>query len=78
MEDILDNQKNKGDMEVDKVTKYGFTAMEIAALNGRSKIVRILANHGANPNFCSPSGVPPFENALEGGHLDTGKLLKNS
>ena len=42
VQDILDNQKNRGDMEVDKVTKYGFTAMEIAALNGRTEIVRLL------------------------------------
>ena len=77
MEDILDNQKNKGDMEVDKVTKYGFTAMEIAALNGRTKIVEILADHKADPNFAS-CGIPPYENALEGGHKETGKFCKDS
>ena len=30
-------------MQVDKITKYGFTAMEIAALNGRTEVVKLLA-----------------------------------
>ena len=38
-------------VDPDRVTKYGYTALEISAINGRTEIVRLLVReHGANVN----------------------------
>ena len=66
---------NTGVVEVDKATKYGWTPLEIAALNGRTELVKLLVqNFGANPNFSSGQHCP-LEYAIEGGHLDTVKEM---
>ena len=58
---------------VDYVTKYGWTGVEIAAINGHYDIVKLLVQgHGANVNWVNPhSHYTPLENAIEGGHLHT-------
>ena len=60
-----------GKINVDEKTKYGWTPLEIAALNGRSDIVKELIEiYGADPNHAS-GRYSPLEYAIEGGHLDT-------
>ena len=62
-------------MSADNVTKYGWTAVEIAAINGYIDIVKMLIqefNGKINlENPCNHS--TPLENAIEGGHLETVK-----
>ena len=55
------------------MTKYGWTALEISAINGRTEIVRMLVmDHGADVNLRNRNNhFTPLENAIEGGHLDT-------
>ena len=57
----------------DHVTKYGWTGVEIAAINGHYNIVKLLVQgHGANVNWVNPHNLyTPLENAIEGGHLHT-------
>ena len=61
----------------DFITKYGFSAVEIAALNGHYNIVKTLVQkYGADINFQNPyNHMRPLENAIEGGHLDTVKYV---
>ena len=58
-----------------RVTKYGWTAVEIAAINGHHPIVRsLVTTYGGNINQSNPyNHTTPLENAIEGGHLDTVK-----
>ena len=59
-----------GNIDVDSVTKYGWTPLEIAAVNGRTDIVRCLVEtYKANVNL--ERTFTPLENAIEGGHLAT-------
>ena len=55
------------------MTKYGWTGVEIAAINGHYNIVKLLVQgHGANVNWVNPHNLyTPLENAIEGGHLHT-------
>ena len=63
-----------GRVEVDNQTKYGWTPLEIAAVNGRTEIVRLLVKtYKANVNL--DGKYSPLENAIEGGHLDTVKEM---
>ena len=63
----------------DFITKYGFSAVEIAALNGYYNIVKTLVQkYGADINFQNPyNHMRPLENAIEGGHLDTVRYFMN-
>ena len=63
----------------DFITKYGFSAVEIAALNGYYSIVKTLVQkYGADINFQNPyNHMRPLENAIEGGHLDTVRHVMN-
>ena len=63
-----------GRVEVDNVTKYGWTPLEIAAVNGRTDIVKLLVTtYKADVNL--DRKYTPLENAIEGGHLDTVKVM---
>ena len=55
------------------MTKYGWTAIEIAAINGKYDIVKMLVkNYAGNVNQENPyNHMTPLENAIEGGHLAT-------
>ena len=60
-------------IDPNRVTKYGWTALEISAINGRTEIVRMLVtDHGADVNLKNINNhFTPLENAIEGGHLET-------
>ena len=62
-------------VSADNVTKYGWTAVEIAAINGHIDIVWMLVNDfGGNINLVNPCNhSTPLENAIEGGHFETVK-----
>ena len=63
-------------VDPNRVTKYGWTLLEIAAINGRSEVVRLLVNHGADINLMNVNNhFTPLENAIEGGHLDTVRVM---
>jgi len=71
VEDILRTKR----IEVDKVTKYGFTALEIAALNGWTDVVVMLVReYGARVNFVDGK-ISPLRKAVEGGHYGTVEAL---
>ena len=60
-----------------RVTKYGWTALEIAAINGFDDIISLLVTqYGGDVNQENPNNhATPLENAIEGGHLKTVRLL---
>ena len=60
-------------MKPNNVTKYGWTGVEIAAVNGHYEIVKMLVKEfGENVNFENPNNhFTPLDNAIEGGHLET-------
>ena len=55
------------------LTKYGWTPLEIASINGHFKIVKLLVEYygGKINQENSNSHTTPLENAIEGGHMDT-------
>ena len=60
-----------------RVTKYGWTALEIAAINGFDDIISLLVTqYGGDVNQENPNNhATPLENAIEGGHLDTVRVM---
>ena len=63
-------------VDPNRVTKYGWTVLEIAAINGRTEVVRLLVSHGADINLMNINNhFTPLENAIEGGHLDTVRMM---
>ena len=77
--DLCNYQQLSQHVKPDFITKYGFSAVEIAALNGHYSIVQTLVQkYGADINFQNPyNHMRPLENAIEGGHLDTVKYVMN-
>jgi len=75
--DMVTSIMNTNHVDPNRVTKYGWTAVEIAAINGHIDIVKILVNqYNAKKNFENPNnGSTPLENAIEGGHLETVKQM---
>ena len=65
-------------MSPNRVTKYGWTALEIAAINGFDDIISLLVTqYGGDVNQENPNNhATPLENAIEGGHLKTVRLLR--
>ena len=55
------------------MTKYGWTPVEIAAINGHFAIVeKLVFSYGGDINQVNPHNkTTPLENAIEGGHLET-------
>ena len=58
------------------MTKYGWTVLEIAAINGRTEVVELLVSQGADINLMNVNNhFTPLENAIEGGHLTTVRMM---
>ena len=43
---LVEDMVSTNRVKVDKVTKHGFTALEIAALNGHTEVVKVLVKVG--------------------------------
>jgi ankyrin repeat protein len=54
---------------------HGLTPLCYAAQNGRSEIVRLLVERGANLDHQSNNGATPLCMASQQGHLETARLL---
>lgn len=65
-------------INVDAVSKYGYTALMYACEAGYTEIVRLLINAGANIKTDSEFGNRPFIIACESNHADIVKLFINS
>merc|ERR1719500_2618796 len=62
--------QRRGEFDANKFTKkYGFKPIEIAALNGRNEIFRLLLKNGARINY------ETLKNAVMGGHLETVRMV---
>ena len=55
---------------------FGLTPVNNTAVWGRADVVRILGNLGANLQTVDDDGRSPKENALNGGHMETLKVLE--
>merc|ERR1712198_240276 len=68
---------NDVDRDANRVTKYGWTAVEISAINGHIDIVKMLVyQYNANVNHENPHNLTtPLENAIDGGHFETVKVM---
>ena len=64
-------------VELDIVNSKGFSPLKIASKRGNEKIVEILLDSGANPNFIGKKvpGFTPLNNAVQFGQLACAKLL---
>ncbi|KAK4449085.1 hypothetical protein QBC34DRAFT_97915 [Podospora aff. communis PSN243] len=63
-------------IKVNEADRNGVTALHLAAVVGRPKVVRLLLTQGANPNaysFCG--GLTPLHHAAQEGHKDVARLL---
>ena len=70
--DLVSAMMDSGRVHVNEVTKYGWTPLEIAAVNGRKEVVQLLVQkYDADINLQFNRQYSPLENAIEGGHLDT-------
>ncbi|VDI42961.1 serine/threonine-protein phosphatase 6 regulatory ankyrin repeat subunit A [Mytilus galloprovincialis] len=55
----------------------GFSALEIACINGNLQIVKVLFDVGMNPNDKSNAGTTPFYQACRNGHYEIVKYFLN-
>lgn len=53
----------------------GLTVLLVAASEGKTNLVRILLDHGADPHHEDALGFTALQFAIQNGHLDTAKLL---
>jgi len=56
----------------------GCTALHLAAMTGKTKVVNLLLSRGANPNLINKSGYPAFILALSHGQENLSKSLTTS
>lgn len=68
---LLNITRQPDDVESEK----GFTPLLIATTNGHTVIVRLLLEHGANPNMRNFDGVTALHNAVFEKQIDIVKLL---
>lgn len=62
------------EIDVEALSRDGFTALGVACFAGHTEIVRILLDHGASPNPLSPKNNPVFLSASSG-HADALELV---
>ncbi|KAF2814359.1 ankyrin, partial [Mytilinidion resinicola] len=61
--------------ELNQDDSGGNTPLQIASLNGHTKIVKFLLSQGSRPDCESNDGDSPLIDAAENGHLDVVRLL---
>lgn len=54
----------------------GDTALGLAAAAGHLDAVKVLLDHGADPNVRTRGGTSPFASALDGGHVGLAAILR--
>jgi ankyrin repeat protein len=54
----------------------GTTALYAAASFGKSNVVRLLLDRGANPNLCGKNGKTPYQAAVENGYTDVAAAIR--
>ena len=66
-------QKNPG--IVNRLNRYGWSALHWAALGGHMQTIALLLRSGANPNLLSKNGETPVDSAAKGGETNAIALL---
>ncbi|OCK78275.1 ankyrin repeat protein, partial [Lepidopterella palustris CBS 459.81] len=61
-----------------KLSTNGFTAIHVAASNGKDDVLRVLLDAGMDINARTSNGNSPLDSAINGGHLSTVMLLVES
>lgn len=56
--------------DVNKPGKYSLTPLHVAALHGKTLLIRILLDRGANPDVLDDWRCTPLHNAAGAGHED--------
>jgi ankyrin repeat protein len=73
---LLKNNPRLADAKGEKGTKFdGKTALQIAALDGRTEIAELLVKNGASVNTADPSGSVPLHWAAQRGNKEITLLL---
>lgn len=75
LQQFLENNKNNPDFNIDqKWPTRGPTALWHAIYTKQYSLIKLLLDHGANPNFIS-GGVSPLWRTVVDGQYETSKLL---
>lgn len=61
--------------EVEKVNKYGETALHVAAIFGQARMIQLLVHRGANVNAINFDGWTPMDEAIASGQTATMDVL---
>jgi ankyrin repeat protein len=70
---IINNNNNIN--PIDRQNIHGFTALMTAAKNGHIEIVKVLLQHGANPNITDNSNKTAYMYALDTNNSELINLL---
>lgn len=81
--DIVEYLLEHSDVSVDHVNNLGWTALLEAVILGdggsrHTRIVRLLAAHGANVNLADKDGVTPLAHAKKRGYADIAEILERA
>ncbi|XP_048756124.1 ankyrin-1-like isoform X2 [Ostrea edulis] len=66
----------KAGCDVNQRNQKGYTPLHRAASRGSIPVIKLLLKHGADPYFCSKSGIYPIDSAITAGHMEAAELLK--
>jgi ankyrin repeat protein len=58
-------------------TSSGTTALYAAASFGKSEVVKLLLERGANPNLCGSNRKSPYQAAVENGYSEVAAEIRN-
>lgn len=75
-EEVVERLLRQGAEGINELDEHDHAPLHWAVFGGYVEIVRLLLEHGADPNVCALTGVPPLWNAVDFGLDEIAALLR--